>query len=122
MRQLRRNDEYLGKRNSLGLYPRWQVINALPVPAILIQRVVVETAKDPALKSHLKEVYDGVDGRDVHPRDWMDPHPSLLPQESAETSLKRRSDNECDSKNPCWGGYHCQYVDMAKTGTCQPNH
>jgi hypothetical protein len=116
MRHLRRNDEHLGKRDSLRLYPRWQVINAIPIEGDLIKRVVVQTEKDPLLKRHLEEVYHNVDGRDEHPSNLMDPHPSLLPRGSLH--LKKPSYYQCYRDHPCGDGYYCVIVDLARYGDC----
>lgn len=113
---------------------RWEVRDAFPLPAQEVRRWVEGLGSHYAehTRRHLDEVFEGIDGRDVHPDEMMNPQDhirlaspgSLL--HARELIMERSSDNMlikrgCKHDSECHGGL-CVIPDMLKTGTCHwPN-
>lgn len=120
---------------------RWEVRDAIPLSPQEIRRWIDTLGPNYSEHSrrHIEDVYAGVDGRDVHPDEMMNPHPSLVLRsdgsvmEARERALKRRNNEAyevntgltkragCKNDWDCGEMYNCVFIDMQKEGTCEPD-
>ena len=140
LRDLVTRSSSLGRRDITSLHPHWEVRSAVALSPEHIARHVEDAAQhSETLGLHLRAEFEGVDGRDVHPRDALEPDPELLPRgpgpeaEAAEAGFHvrmwRRGETEdgglllrrgswCKKNSDCAPGHNCLGKDGGPYGNC----
>jgi hypothetical protein len=103
----------------------WEIRDAIPLAPEQIRRWIdhVGPGYSENSRRHFEEVYAGVDGRDVHPEEMMNLHPSLrlrspgTMMEVRDKMLVARA-KKCTHNGQCASG-NCVRTDMHVEGECE---
>lgn len=118
LRQLKVRVPDIAKRDEHLLQARYEVVDAIPLSPAQIKRYVEfsSSTQSAHVKRHLEETFVGIDGRDVHPRDQLDPHPQFIPRSPSTVEDMREllTRSALEEQNPLTRRNSC-------SGSCRTN-